>query len=449
MTRGTRGTGAKNKSGFEKCTIKKAIITGNTDGYEVTLKKSSRLEYQESMFSDTIDVSIVVTDSGNRVRGKNLMEGLPLVGTEDFIVAIEDDNENVIEVNLNVNKVTPLEKTTQRETILIELTSEQFIRNEERSAAVTKRYDGKISEHIRKILTDNLKVAEDELDIEETSNNFNFIGNTRKPFYILNWLCKRCIPSVDGKRGDTAGYIFFQNADGFNCVSMDKLFAQDHSRDAGGAGSYIFANQPDTPVGYDGRIINLNPDNRFIANQKLRMGALKTRLILFDPFNCEYKIDEQDAFETEEGTTHAGKELPIINEKFSGEVTRTTYVLKDTGTLPTGNSKQQVEKNDEQIFEVDSILNQAIRRYNQFSIGSVEVDVAADFSLRAGQTIFIDTSSGGNDLDQETDKQIGGKYLIAIVKHAITNGKGVTKLGLVRDSVGRAGKPHSGSMVSK
>ena len=140
MTRGTRGQGAKNKSGFEKCTIKKAIITGNTDGYEVTLKKSSRLEYQESMFSDTIDVSIVVTDSGNRVRGKNLMEGLPLVGTEDFIVAIEDDNENVIEVNLNVNKVTPLEKTTQRETILIELTSEQFIRNEERSAAVTKRF---------------------------------------------------------------------------------------------------------------------------------------------------------------------------------------------------------------------------------------------------------------------------------------------------------------------
>ena len=117
--------------------------------------------------------------------------------------------------------------------------------------------------------------------------------------------------------------------------------------------------------------------------------------------------------------------------------------------MPTGNSKQQVEKNDEQIFEVDTILNQAIRRYNQFSIGSIEVDVAADFSLRAGQTIFIDTSSGGNDDDQETDKQIGGKYLIAIVKHAITSGKGITKLGLVRDSVGRAGKPHSGSMVSK
>ena len=84
----------------------------------------------------------------------------------------------------------------------------------------------------------------------------------------------------------------------------------------------------------------------------------------------------------------------------------------------------------------------------QFSIGSIEVDIAADFTIRAGQTIFIDTSSGTNDESQETNKEIGGKYLIAVVKHAINNGKGITKLGLVRDSVGRDGKPHSGSMVN-
>ena len=115
MSQGLRGSGAKNKNVFEDCNIKKAIITANTDGYEVTLKKSPRVEYQESMFSDTIDVSMVVVNSGSRVRGKNLMEGLPLVGTEDFTLAIEDGMGNIIESELIVNKVTPLEKTTQRE----------------------------------------------------------------------------------------------------------------------------------------------------------------------------------------------------------------------------------------------------------------------------------------------------------------------------------------------
>ena len=49
---------------------------------------------------------------------------------------------------------------------------------------------------------------------------------------------------------------------------------------------------------------------------------------------------------------------------------------------------------------------------------------------------------------KKQNKEIGGKYLIAVVKHAIRNGKGITKLGLVRDSVGREGKPHNGSMVN-
>ena len=63
----------------------------------------------------------------------------------------------------------------------------------------------------------------------------------------------------------------------------------------------------------------------------------------------------------------------------------------------------------------------------------------------ASAKLYISSiDSGGSEVIQE----IGGKYLIAVVKHAINNGRGITKLGLVRDSVGRDGKPHSGSMVN-
>ena len=102
MVRGIRGTGAKTKAIFENCNIKNASIISNTDGYKVDLKRAPRVEYQESMFTDTIDVSMIVINSSNRVRGKNFMEGLPLVGTEDFFLAIEDANGNVIETELVV-----------------------------------------------------------------------------------------------------------------------------------------------------------------------------------------------------------------------------------------------------------------------------------------------------------------------------------------------------------
>ena len=87
-------------------------------------------------------------------------------------------------------------------------------------------------------------------------------------------------------------------------------------------------------------------------------------------------------------------------------------------------------------------MNQAISRYNQFSTGVVEIDIAPDFDLHAGDAIFIDVPDTGGG---STDKLISAKYVIAILKHAIRAGKGVTKLGLVRDSFGRTGKePQTG-----
>ena len=48
------------------------------------------------------------------------MEGLPLVGTEDFTLTIQDSNENNLSVELNVNKVTQSERYTTR-TIVIKI----------------------------------------------------------------------------------------------------------------------------------------------------------------------------------------------------------------------------------------------------------------------------------------------------------------------------------------
>ena len=164
------------KAIFENCTIKKADIFANTDGLKIGLQAAPEVQYSESMFTDTIEVDLIIGNIAGGVRGKTLMEGLPLVGTEDLNLILEDAFKNTLEVNLNVNKVTPIRKDTQQETIALRLTSEEFIRNEEVGSAVSKRYDGKISEHIRKILTDNLS-TEQELFIDETSNNYNFTIN--------------------------------------------------------------------------------------------------------------------------------------------------------------------------------------------------------------------------------------------------------------------------------
>ena len=431
----------ENRLKYENCAIKKAIIFSNVSDLDVSLTASPDVQYAESIFSDTIEVDVTFANTVGSVNGKTVMEGLPLVGTEDFELAIIDPNGNDLKVKLNVNKVTVLRKDTQQEELSLRMTSEEYIRNEELTSRVVRRYDGKISEHIRKILTDNL-ATEKDLFIDETSNNYNFIGNVRKPLYVINWLSKKSIPSSDGKKGKTAGFLFFQTSDGFHFKSIDSLFGQDPVR------KYIFANTPDASERteqYVGVVVNMLPNNNIVANQKYSMGAYNTKLIAFNPFNCEYKIIEQDAFEDDDdGTVHAGKNLPKLNEKFSATPTRTTYILKDIGNLPTGKDpREQLKKNEEENFEVEQILNQSIRRYNQLCTGTMVIDIAPDFDLHAGDCIHIDVPDTGGG---ENDKQVSGKYVIASLKHRIVEGKrGVTKLGLVRDSFGRT--PISGGML--
>ena len=92
---------------FEGCSIKKALIFANTDGLEINVQNAANVQYSESMFTDTIEVDYIVGNVSGGVRGKTLMEGLPLVGTEDFVLEIADAIGNSISVDLNVNKVTP------------------------------------------------------------------------------------------------------------------------------------------------------------------------------------------------------------------------------------------------------------------------------------------------------------------------------------------------------
>ena len=176
------------------------------------------------------------------------------------------------------------------------------------------------------------------------------------------------------------------------------------------------------------------------------MGAYHTKLIVFDPFNCKFDEIIQKADDTKKGITLAAKNLPKLNEKFTEVPTRTTYVLKDTGTLPTGEVDEQLELSDKEIFESEKILNQAIRRYNQFSFLSCEIEIGLDLSLHVGDTVEIDSKSLNQLSDGTPDKMTGGKYLIVSLTHTFTSKNVVTKLGLVRDSLGR--EPKNNGMVT-
>ena len=418
--------------------ITKAEVTSNMDtGKTANLVNGIlRMTYYESILQDSVKANIIFGDVGLAVDNKSVIEGLPLIGTEDIKLEFEDNNENKIRVDMNINKVTPVYEDGSKNVTSLDLVSEEVLRNEMGESRCRTRENGLISDSVEKIFTDRLK-TEKSLDIEQSANRYNFIGNGRKPFYMLNLLSKQGVPQVSD--GSSAGFLFFETADGYHFKSIEGLFKQDKKK------SYIFNNSTDAqaiPAGYDGKILEHQSDSSINVQSKMNMGAYKTKIVLFDAYNCKYEVIEQTAEDVKENVELAGQDLPKFNSKFDTEkqdYTRTTLYLVDSGTLPDGDTQTQIDGSTLPNFEAVRTLNQSIRRYNQLFSGMMEVTIAGDFRLHAGDVIFVDIFSVQAKKDDTVNRESGGLYIIADLCHFLDADETYTKLNLARDSFGRKG----------
>ena len=155
--------------------------------------------YYESILQDGVKASVMFSDAGNSVNGKTVMEGLPLTGSEFFDIKFKDNNGNEIKQKMVVTNPLPVSEKTTKSMVVCTLVSEAYAKND--NTAIFDRFDGKISDHVRTILTDeNYLATEKELDIEETSNDLSEFGYRRKPYYMLNSFAKKSVPAGgDGK----------------------------------------------------------------------------------------------------------------------------------------------------------------------------------------------------------------------------------------------------------
>ena len=436
--------------------ITKVDIKSNKEGQVNVANGVEMFKYYESILQDSIRATVIFNDSGDTINGKTAVDGLPIVGQEEVQLEFEDNNGNQIEVVMYVNKITPLLDESTKSMVQLDLVSKELILNEK--IRVNERFDGKISDHIDKILStsETYFKTDKEVDVETTQNTYNFIGNCRKPFYLLNWLSSKAVP--DGGTKKTAGFLNYETSEGFYFKSIDSLMDKEKNPPVK---SVIYTNSPgeELPIGYDVRILEYEKDNRVDVQQKLKLGAYDTRIVTFNPFDCYYEVLTNSADNTtgaEENANsaashpikHAGKGLPTMNAMFNREgdkknFSRTTYFYLDVGSLPDGTGEgkdqQQLTKSKDENFKYIDIANQSIMRYNQLYSSQMTITIPGDLSLHIGNSLFIDVPKSTKENDDEVNKEDGGLYIIVDLCHYFS-GKGTyTKLNLVRDSVGREG----------
>ena len=392
-------------------------------------------KYYESVLSNSYTAHAVIVETGNGGDEQGTLDSLPIRGGELATISIEDNQGSSINVPLYVNRVNNGAPGTQSDRYMIDFASQEYFSNE--LTRVVKRYEGKISDHVNSVLTDVLQTKV-PLDIDDTSLDYNFIGNDRKPFYTCTWLASKSVPGQGV--GDAAGFLFFQTRDGFHFKSIDNIFGQGKP-----VKKYTYNNTGTRVEGSDGEIISYTIDSDTDLSSNLRLGTYNNRSVFFDFYSMNYRVVDYNIDEQSGGAQVAGKKgsQNFVAPEFIQGPSRIMTNVFDIGNNPQGTGDAQLEnwKSDPENpnYKAEETMVQSMMRYNQLFTVKTNIVVSGDLSIKAGDLIECDFPELSSGNPTNFNEESGGIYMVADICHKITPSECLTSMGLIRDSYGKKG----------
>jgi len=441
----------------------------------------SEVFFYESVLATTVSATLILVDTGfeapkkvNRklyenVSTSGLINELNLKGGEVVEFEIEDNNpynvgndRSTIKMKMYVNRIRDIDNNTLKNTFVLDLVSKEFLLNE--NTRVLRRYDGPISESISKILdfqnssqydfgvgSQSLGSFMKRPEIQTTKFSYNFIGNTKKPLYVCQWLAAKAVPQ-DKKSNSQAGYFFYQTRERFHFVSVDaslngKTFITDPEKGAEKkVKEFFYTNTGANNEDEGANILNYSVKRTTDLQKDLALGVFHNFSQYFDFFGMNYKfydydvtVEMKDLLDNRSTKDFLNIPTRAVTERPSRYM---THIL-DIGTLPEGkNSTQQLanwrasrETRESPNYKAEQTMAQSIMRYNQLFSVQLTILVPGDFTISAGDPVNIEITSL-NAESAEPDAVLSGTYMVANVCHKINSSETLTSMDLIRDTRG-------------
>jgi len=426
--------------------IKELILYSN---YNEPVNVSSacvELNYYESILDTTVRSTATFSDTGYRKDNENGMaafekDDINMTSGEQVDMKIIDgygtELQFIKEKQLRINgDPSASSEDVNKVVFSVDMYSKESIDNVKADNYVYGRYDGKISDSVKLILEGCLKTSK-KIFIDQCFNTYSFLGHSQKVFYLCTLLGKKTVPDLPNAFGNIAGYLLYENYDGYQFRSIDMLFMQEPKRK-------LIYNQliGEIPEGYDGKILEYSFIGSVNLDNVIRTGAMtRARQQRFNRRTKGYDENSKGSESSYSGSNNGGKERPVI-AKGTGVQESVTRQYSgrsaDDGICPPGLTlAQQIPQARRPNFDMDEIVRQSVMRYNQLFAHKMSIAIAGDFSLRAGDLIYCDFPEVSGKTSKVVSQKVGGIYMIADVCHRLTKNGCHTRLNLVRDSIYR------------
>ena len=373
------------------------------------------ITYFESIVSPAISLSLNFIDVDQLISRQGVTGGEYLslrIGVRGYDKDFEIKADKHL---LMLNSVKDVSTSSSSQLATLEFLSVEGIINE--TARVNQRFTGNVTETVKKLLKGKKGIqTKKNLDSDRASNAYSFVGNLKRPFDTIQWLCSKTQSSKDGY-----GFLFFETLDGYVFKSIEKLLDQRPVE--------YKKSEKAEDAGDDFRILenNLNQTNDIGMNCRMGMYANKTIYINLD--NATQKTVD---FKIEDLKLKKSPKLPNRLETFP---TRLMLRVLDKGALQKGSQKKELQRENElAIYQSKSYA-----RNNLIFSQSMSISIPFIPTLRAGQMLNLRFPlRKGDDQEtttygQESDDDVSGKYLISELCHIIGNNQAHTQLTLIRD----------------
>jgi len=394
------------------------------NGKQIPLNgKTVTFDYYESLYSPFVTSTMIYIDTGGSVVDEksgqvgSIRDFLPLTGKESLEIVVESKygELNYKKNSFSVNGSTVISQDSNREGVFLQLISKSGYLNNE--VPVSRKYTGRISDSVTKILKEYLKVPDNRIHVDPTSNSYNFIGAGKGPLDNILKLCKKSIP-VDGD----PGYFFYETQDGFNFKSIDSLLSQEPKA------TYTYANTLKSNLDNDDNDYKILTTPVFLKNQDVflqeKTGMNYSLNIFFDPRTFKY---DEVIFDLKENKLKKSLgELPS-HIKDSKSVRKFFHIL-DVGSLDPNISIDV--NNDPREWQAKSTA-----KYSLLHSQIVQIQVPCNTRLRAGDTIVCNLEKVTQD-KKPSNQFNREKYLILHLCHHFETTRSYTSLTIVRDGYG-------------
>ena len=418
---------AEKKIFFTKCRL---LPNGCAldEEYDITLG-APEIDYYESIESPTISMSLRFLDVDQVIGRKGI------TGGELIEVTVKDGDDDEFKITkdhkMMLNSVVDMNTQTKFQEATLEFVSQETIINE--TSRLNKKFTGNVSQTVKDILTKDKKgiltkkkifgpekeqLGDIEVEEDRATNSYSFVGNLKRPFDTIQWLCPKSQSS-----NTNFGFLFFENLDGYHFRSIENLLKQK---------SLPPYTQTDSPFDSEDKAIILQNklDSSNDIGMNCRMGMYANKTIYIDIQNQGASVVDYDI------TQLKLKKPPKLMEGLEKHPTRLMLRVNDFGVAQVGAAKSEVQPES----ELAVYQNKSYIRNNLLFSQSLRISIPLNTTLRVGLILEIKFPVKKGDGKTETDSygtektnDPSGRYLIAELRHLIGREKAETQLKLIRD----------------